>query len=402
MPPGANVLVLDAGSSDDTVAVARRAGASVLERRWTNFVDARTFALDNVRTPWTFMLDADEQLDDVLRDALFRIEPEAADIEAYRVRRATRFCGEVVRAFGWDNEMILRMFRTDRGVVSAHPVAGGSAALHERWSVPGKVGVLDGVLFHDSYREQSAYERKYARYTSIEAEGLPPSIRKPRRQRAGRAGAFRMAARAARRHTSRQAGRVHRFLVGALSNDRAMEGVARHGMTDVAFDARETSHMSVGMRQYVAELAARIPRVAPELQFTTFGSGDNFDWGEQVAMPLEIARTRPRLVHIPSPFAPLVVPAPYVMTIHDLIDLNFPQWTKPKARWYFRVAVRHAARRARCVITDDRATAEDLVRFYGLEPERIAVIPLGVDVPDVEPIRRAGAVRDLRRKPAAA
>ncbi len=160
-------------------------------------------------------------------------------------------------------------------------------------------------------------------------------------------------------------------------------------MTDVAFDARETSHMSVGMRQYVAELAARIPRVAPELQFTTFGSGDNFDWGEQVAMPLEIARTRPRLVHIPSPFAPLVVPAPYIMTIHDLIDLNFPQWTKPKARWYFRVAVRHAARRARCVITDDRATAEDLVRFYGLEPERIAVIPLGVDVPDVEPIRRA-------------
>ncbi len=176
VPPGAQVLVLDAESSDDTVAVARRAGATVLERRWTNFVDARTFALDNVRTPWTFMLDADEQLDDVLRDALFRVEPEAANIEGYCVRRCTRFSGEVVRAFGWDNEMILRMFRTDRGVLIAHPVAGGSAALHERWSVPGNVGVLDGVLFHDSYREQSAYERKYARYTSIEAQGLSPSI----------------------------------------------------------------------------------------------------------------------------------------------------------------------------------------------------------------------------------
>jgi len=159
-------------------------------------------------------------------------------------------------------------------------------------------------------------------------------------------------------------------------------------MSDVALDARQTSHMSVGMRQYVVELSARLPRVAPELQFTTFGSGDNFDWGEQVAMPLELVRTRPRLVHIPSPFAPLVIPVPYVITIHDLIDLNFPQWTKPKARWYFRVAVRRAARRARCVITDDRATAEDLVRFYGLEPERIAVIPLGVDIPDVEPLPR--------------
>ena len=159
-------------------------------------------------------------------------------------------------------------------------------------------------------------------------------------------------------------------------------------MIDVAFDQRETSHMSIGMRQYVAELAARIPRVAPDLQFARFGSGDNFDWAEQVAMPFRVARMRPRIVHIPTPFTPLFIPAPYVMTIHDLIDLNYPDWTKPKARWYFGVAVRRAARRARCVITDDSATANDLVRFYGLDLARIAVVPLGVDVPDLEPIRR--------------
>jgi glycosyltransferase involved in cell wall biosynthesis len=176
VPPGAHVLVLDAGSQDDTVAVARRAGAVVLERSWTDFVDARSFALDNVRSPWTFMLDADERLDATLREALERAEPEVEDVEAYRIRRATRFCGEVVRAFGWDDEMLLRMFRTDRGVLSAHPVAGGSAALHERWSVPGSVGELDGILFHDSYPEEASYERKYARYTSLEAAGLPPSI----------------------------------------------------------------------------------------------------------------------------------------------------------------------------------------------------------------------------------
>jgi len=176
LPEGANVLVLDACSSDDTVAVARRAGATVIERRWTNFVEARAFALDNVRSPWTFMLDADEQLDATLRDAIFRAEPEAQDLQGYRVRRATRFCGEVVRAFGWDDEKLLRMFRTDRGVVSAHPSAGGNAALHERWSVPGNVGDLDGVLLHDSYPDRDSYQRKFARYTSIEAEGLQPSL----------------------------------------------------------------------------------------------------------------------------------------------------------------------------------------------------------------------------------
>lgn len=159
-------------------------------------------------------------------------------------------------------------------------------------------------------------------------------------------------------------------------------------MIDVAFDVRETSHMSVGMCQYVRELAARLPRVAPDLSLATFGRGDNFDVAEQIGMPLELWRKRPRLAHFTSPFAPLVVPVPYVVTIHDLIDLHFPQWAKPKARWYYRVAVRRIARHARCVITDDVATAEDLERFYALAPNRIAVVPLGVDLPPVAPLRR--------------
>jgi glycosyltransferase involved in cell wall biosynthesis len=159
-------------------------------------------------------------------------------------------------------------------------------------------------------------------------------------------------------------------------------------IVDVALDARQTSHMSAGMTQYVRELVRRLPNVAPDLRFATFGSGDNFDLAEQVRMPLRIARLRPRLVHFPSPYAPIAVPAPYVVTIHDLIDLHYPQWSKPRARWYYRHAVRRTARRARCVITDDPATTEDLFAFYGIPPEQIAVIPLGVDVGNVQPIQR--------------
>jgi glycosyltransferase involved in cell wall biosynthesis len=154
---------------------------------------------------------------------------------------------------------------------------------------------------------------------------------------------------------------------------------------DVAFDARRTSHMSVGMQQYARELADRIPRVAPDISFATFGQGDNFDWSEQVVMPLWIAKAAPRLVHVPSPYGPLLIPAPYVVTIHDVIDLHYPEWTKPRARWYYRVVVRRLARRARCVITDDDVTAEDIRHFYGVPAERIAVIPLGVDAGDVRP-----------------
>ena len=157
---------------------------------------------------------------------------------------------------------------------------------------------------------------------------------------------------------------------------------------DVGLDTRATTHMSAGMLAYARELAARLPRVAPDLRFATFGAGDNFDVAEQIAIPLQLWRMRPRLAHFLTPYAPLAVPVPYVITIHDLIHVRLPQYAKPKARWYFRVVVRRVARAARRVITDDERTAQDLVDAYGLDRERIAVIPLGAQPAPVEPIRR--------------
>lgn len=175
LPPGPRVLVVDAGSSDATVEIARASGATVIERAWTDFIDARRFAAGAVETPWTFMLDADERLDATLRTALYEADPDRDGVDAYRIRRITRFCGEPVHALGWSNERLIRIFRTGRAELRAHPAAGGSAALHERWESIGRAGEMEGVLFHDSYPDRAAYRRKFARYTSLEAEGLPPS-----------------------------------------------------------------------------------------------------------------------------------------------------------------------------------------------------------------------------------
>ena len=122
------------------------------------------------------MLDADEQLDEELRNALVRADPDVEGVVGYRVRRATRFCGKIVSAFGWDEERLLRIFRTQSATLAARPVAGGKAALHERWSVSGKVGELAGLLLHDSYPDRRSYARKFARYTSLEADGVRASV----------------------------------------------------------------------------------------------------------------------------------------------------------------------------------------------------------------------------------
>jgi hypothetical protein len=162
------LLVLDACSDDHTVQFARAAGATVVQREWTDFVDARRFALTQVRTPWTLMVDADEALDDVLRDAILAA-PERRD--GYRVRRTTYFCGKPMRI--WRDEPLLRLFRTDRAALEAHPAAAGFAPVHEAWSSDGDVGDLAGTLLHYSYPDVATYRQKYDLYTDLEAHGVP-------------------------------------------------------------------------------------------------------------------------------------------------------------------------------------------------------------------------------------
>ena len=149
---------------------ARGAGATVFERDWTDFVDARRFALERVETPWVLMIDADEALDDVLRDA---IGSAAENVDAYVVRRTTYFCGHPMRI--WSKEPLVRLFRRDRVKLTARPAAAGEAPIHEAWTSDGPTSELPGTLLHYSYPDAAAYRSKYDRYTTLEAQQMHAS-----------------------------------------------------------------------------------------------------------------------------------------------------------------------------------------------------------------------------------
>ncbi len=162
---------MDAESDDATAAIARAAGATVERRSWSGFVAARRYALAQVGTDWTLMLDADEALDPGLRAA---IAAAPGDADAYRVRRITRFCGRPIRTAGWSNENLIRLFRTASIRLEARSAAG--AELHERWLCDGRVGELGGAIVHDSYPTVASYRSKFARYTAIEAAAVRGSF----------------------------------------------------------------------------------------------------------------------------------------------------------------------------------------------------------------------------------
>lgn len=133
------------------------------------------------------------------------------------------------------------------------------------------------------------------------------------------------------------------------------------------------------MKTYAREVAARLPRVAPEYVYVPFTQGGNFGWREQLALPLAMRLAKLDVMHFLSQYVPMLLPTRFVVTIHDLIHLRFPQYFKAKVRPYYATVVRRACSRARRVITDDDRTVEDLATFLGINPAKVRVIPLGVE-----------------------
>ena len=148
---------------------------------------------------------------------------------------------------------------------------------------------------------------------------------------------------------------------------------------DVALDLPRMRHMSVGMTAYAEELARRLPRVANDLSFATLVRSSALDRDEQFGLPARLRSMRPRLVHHLSVYAPLAGPRPFVITIHDLIHLRFPQYFKGRVGPYYRTIVRAVCARAARVITDDEATVADLERYLGVSARKVRVVSLGVD-----------------------
>ncbi|TAM75526.1 glycosyltransferase family 1 protein [bacterium] len=179
----------------------------------------------------------------------------------------------------------------------------------------------------------------------------------------------------------------------ALSRRRAVSRPATLAVKPVvALDARITRRYSVGMRRYVRELARRIPRAAPDLKIVVIANtpletdaeivgvgGANFGITEEVVVPLTARALKASLMHHFSIYAPYEPGVPFLLTIHDLIHLEFPEQFKPTILAYYRLFTRRHVARAQRIVTDDEATVEVLERFLGAHRERVAVIPLAVD-----------------------
>ncbi|NJD26116.1 MAG: glycosyltransferase family 2 protein [Betaproteobacteria bacterium] len=156
------VVVVDSGSSDNTVALASAAGARVIHQDWLGFGAQKQFAVEAAAHDWVLCLDADERVTPELRTAI-EMALNAPSTAAFRFARRNRFLGRYLRHGEGYPDWSLRLFDRRRGRWSDDTV-------HEKVIAEGSVATLPGDLLHDSAETLAAYLAKQNRYTTLAAE----------------------------------------------------------------------------------------------------------------------------------------------------------------------------------------------------------------------------------------
>ena len=160
-----DLLVVDSGSRDSTVDIARGYGARVLAHPYDSAGHQKNWALAHVGRPWVLVLDADERPTPELAAEIREVVSRDGPRDGYYLRRRSFFLGHEIRHCGWEGDRVLRLFRAGRGLYDDRLV-------HETLRLEGREDHLLAPLLHYTYRTFSDYLDKLERYTARGAADL--------------------------------------------------------------------------------------------------------------------------------------------------------------------------------------------------------------------------------------
>ena len=155
------IVVVDSGSTDATVDIAKSKGARVVFHEWEGHVEQKNFALDQTSGAWVLSLDADERVSKKLRDEIVTtlINPTA---QGYAIARLVHYINRWIKRCGWYPARKIRLFERSRGRwVGENP--------HDRIELDGLVENMDGDLYHLSFDNISEHMQTIDSFTEIAA-----------------------------------------------------------------------------------------------------------------------------------------------------------------------------------------------------------------------------------------
>jgi len=158
-------IVVDSGSRDDTVSIAKAHGARVETRPWEGYSSQKNYAASLATHDWILSLDADERVSDPLGAEIRRVLDGPRPRCGYRMPRVPFYLGRWIRSTDWWPDWQLRLYDRREGQWTRVHV-------HESVRVSGPVGQLRGELQHFPYAAVADHLETIDRYTTIAAREL--------------------------------------------------------------------------------------------------------------------------------------------------------------------------------------------------------------------------------------
>jgi len=158
-----DIVVVDSGSTDRTVELCRAKGARVFHNEWKGYIEQKNYALSLVNSEWVLSLDADERISRKLREEIIA-ELKNPSADGYDIPRLAYYINRWMYRGGWYPDRKLRLFRRGKGFWTGENP-------HDRISVgDGKVGRLEGIIYHLSFSDIASHVATLNRFSTIGAQ----------------------------------------------------------------------------------------------------------------------------------------------------------------------------------------------------------------------------------------
>jgi glycosyltransferase involved in cell wall biosynthesis len=166
------VIVVDSGSKDRTLAIAHEFTPHVFSIEWKGYGAARNYALEKATGDWILWLDADERVTPELEEEIRGIlRGPSGDVDGYAIARRAYFLGRWIRHSGWYPGRVVRLFRRGKAHFSETHV-------HEQLKIDGTVLNSRNDIIHFTDPDLAHYLQKFNTYTSLAAEDMVAAGRK--------------------------------------------------------------------------------------------------------------------------------------------------------------------------------------------------------------------------------
>lgn len=168
------IVVVDSFSTDRTAEICAEFGARFIPHKFDGHIEQKNWAREQASHPYVLSLDADEALDETLKQSILAVK-STVEFDGYKMNRLTNYCGKWIHHTGWYPDTKLRLWHNEKG----HWTGENPHDEFKLFDSSATVGKLKGDILHYSYHQPEDHDKQIEYFTNIAANAFVKKGKKP-------------------------------------------------------------------------------------------------------------------------------------------------------------------------------------------------------------------------------